>query len=366
MSKIYHLFLLLILLCFSCQEKQQEVQQEEEFYFLINSLGDTIPTGVPVPVKGKVVDPENMSKVEAKPFTGPYEVVSIPKNSYTARNPVVIKIPKELNVITPGKDSVPLPKTVPIQGKIVPALQPKTIPALPPRYKDDATINIKYLDVGNGLRSSFIPAILEDSRGNIWFGTDNGLSRYDGQSFAHFTEKEGMVIQGVHSILEDSKNNLWFGSLDGWVTRYDGHYFTHFQLKEGLTGTSVSGIQEDKNGHLWFLTGDRSVSKLVLDQEKGEKKNHGMITYYTEKEGLDRFASIFMADSRGNLWFSVMGKGVKCWDGQSFTQYTTKEGLSGDYVVSIFEDKKGNIWFGTNGGISKLEYGETGNRPQLF
>ena len=83
-------------------------------------------------------------------------------------------------------------------------------------------------------------------------------------------------------------------------------------------------------------------------------------TNYSVKEGLahSQVGAIYQ-DSRGNLWFGTWGGGVNKYDGETFTHFTTKEGLSDNIVWSILEDKSGNLWFGTyGGGVNKYD-GET-------
>ncbi len=60
-----------------------------------------------------------------------------------------------------------------------------------------------------------VSSILEDQNGNLWFGTDGGVSRYDGESSTHFTEKEGLSNNSVLSMFEDRSENLWFGTNGG-------------------------------------------------------------------------------------------------------------------------------------------------------
>ncbi len=60
-------------------------------------------------------------------------------------------------------------------------------------------------------------------------------------------------------------------------------------------------------------------------------------------------------DSKGNLWFGTLGKGVARYDGNSLAYFTTTDGLLSNRVVSIIEDDSGHIWFGTGAGLSKFD-----------
>jgi sugar lactone lactonase YvrE len=192
----------------------------------------------------------------------------------------------------------------------------------------------------DGLADNWVNSILEDSSGNIWFGTlGGGVSKYDGQGFKNFTKKDGLADNRVNSILEDFSGNIWFGTWGGGVSRYDGQGFKNFTTKDGLADNRVWSILEDSSRNIWFGTG-RGVSRY--DGQKFEN--------FTEKDGLagNRVLSI-LEDSSGNIWFGTWG-GVSRYDGQGFRNFTEKDGLAGNYVYSILEDSSGNIWFGTYGG----------------
>ncbi len=325
---------------------------------IILGNGDTLVSGTPIPAIGKIIHPDSISLPKAVPYT--------PSDSTYNAHPNVHQIPDELTVlpvnhdaltvipldeiaendtshylITSAGDTIKTGVPIPTKGKVVTAIQPQFTPALPPRFKDAAINNLHYLDVDQGMSSSYVRSILEDKSGNLWFGTaGGGVSRYDGESFTHYTEKEGLSNNVVWSILEDKSGNLWFGTIGGGVSRYDGESFTHYTEKEGLSNNSVRSILEDKSGNLWFATAGGGVSRY-----DGES-----FTHYTEKEGLsNNVVWSILEDKSGNLWFGTAGGGVSRYDGESFTHYAEKEGLS-NVVVSILEDKSGNLWFGTNGG----------------
>ena len=91
-----------------------------------------------------------------------------------------------------------------------------------------------------------------------------------------------------------------------------------------------------------------------------EAQGQSSFTTYTSNDGLAMDAiswgqgSIFI-DNKGNIWFATQGGGVSKYDGESFSNYTTAQGLANNSVLSIAEDKTGNLWFGTDGGVSKYD-----------
>ncbi len=330
---------------------------------IINSLGDTIITGKPIPAIGKVIDHDSVGRPKII-STGKPKVVNIKSNKHIIpENLTVIHVNKdELRTFTSGVDTssfvlvnsigdtVPTGIPIPTKGNIVPCLLPIPVKALPPSSRNNARINMKHIDVDQGLNSSSIMTVLKDSNGNLWFGSmGGGVSRYNGENFTHFTEKEGLSNNMILSIIEDSKGNIWFGTYGGGISMYDGESFTHFTEKEGLCSNNVTSIIEDHNGNLWFGTEGGGVSKLVLSDNEGS--NGDNFTHFTQKEGLsnNNIRSI-MEDRNNNLWFGSFGGGVSMYDGETFTHYTDKDGLVDNWVFSILEDSKGSIWFGTYGG----------------
>jgi ligand-binding sensor domain-containing protein/signal transduction histidine kinase len=327
---------------------------------IINSLGDTIKTGIPLQLTGRVIHPDNLVKPKTKAAGDP-KLVSVNLN--------VFEIPEALTIIsvnrnsletfTPGSDTssavlvnsigdiVLTGVPIAVKGKVVACKQPQATKALSPRSKDNVSIDMKYLDVEQGMNSSHVLSILEDKHGNLWFGTGGGgVSMYNGEYFMHYTEKEGLSNNIVWSIIEDSQGNLWFGTYGGGVCMYDGEVFTHFTEKEGLSNRQVRTILEDSQGNLWFGTWHGGVCRY----------DGNTFTHFTEKEGLSNHILSMLEDREGNLWFGTNGKGVSMYNGLTFTHFTEKDGLSDNIVQSILEDRQGNLWFGTeHGGVSRYD-----------
>ena len=94
-------------------------------------------------------------------------------------------------------------------------------------------------------------------------------------------------------------------------------------------------------------------TKTVVEQQSFTSKNAKL----TKTQGTTEHQNVHcsLQDKDGNLWFGTTGEGVYRYDGNEFTQFTEKDGLSNNSIWSILEDKSGNIWFGTDDGVSRFD-----------
>ncbi len=107
--------------------------------------------------------------------------------------------------------------------------------------------------------------------------------------------------------------------------------------------TMVRTIRQDRNGNIWLA----SPEGIIRYDGKS-------FTNITSKVISARFFSV-LEDRKGNFWFASIGSGVFYYDGKSLRNYTTKDGLANDQVPFTYEDKTGNIWFGTGSGASRYD-----------
>jgi signal transduction histidine kinase/ligand-binding sensor domain-containing protein/AraC-like DNA-binding protein len=325
---------------------------------IVSIMGDTFKTGVPVPVQGKIIHPDSawypliipvgepqVVHVSSNVHKIPKTIPSIPVDNKKLRTFTLGVDTPSYMLVNPAGDTLLTGVPVPATGNVVHCIQTQSVNALPLSMKENARINLKYMDETHGMQSSYTTCVLEDRRGNLWFGTmGSGVSRYNGTSFTHFTVNEGLSNNMVLSILEDSQGNLWFGTWGGGVNMYNGETFTHFSFKDGLISNAVISICEDSQGNLWFGTLGGGASKY----------NGKTITNFTTNEGLTgNDVRSIIEDSQGNLWFGTNG-GASVFNGKTITNLTVREGLSNDMVLAILEDSKGNLWLGTGGGLSKF------------
>ncbi|TNE58405.1 MAG: hypothetical protein EP344_10010 [Bacteroidetes bacterium] len=329
--------------------------------FFVTHLGDTLPIGVPIPIKGKVISPDSLSQPKTVPMRGQPKVVPAMTNRYPTGVPKIVHLSGNRPVITPGKDGVPLPHKIAVQGKDMPFEQLRITQSVTPKFKDAAADNIQYLSVEEGLGDGRITALLEDSRGNIWWGYKTGgvVERYDGVSLITYKYPEIIPNSIMNAMLEDSRGNIWFGTGGSGLGRYDGRRFTRFTTREGFPGDYIFGLLEDTSGNIWIGT-NKGLVRYTPDKADGE----GRFILFTEKEGLKgNGTGKFIESRRGNIWIPTwggpdnsIGYGVVIYtpntDGTvgSFTAITKQDGLSDDRISETFEDSKGNIWLGTWGG----------------
>ena len=211
-----------------------------------------------------------------------------------------------------------------------------------------------------------------DQDGNIWVNSHQGMFQYINSEFKEFK------VPGVDNNLAsfcntpgvismdfiDSKGNLWFGTDNDGAYKYDGNTFFHFTKEDGLTSNSITSIQEDRNGHIWF-----GCSKTMNSNNKAEggvcSYDGNTFTDSQDLEGLhDNNIHTLYTDRSDNLWIGATGTGVYKYDGKTFTLYA--EPKNADYrdasnihgLQSMLEDSKGRLWMGFSGGLFRLE-GET-------
>jgi signal transduction histidine kinase/ligand-binding sensor domain-containing protein/DNA-binding response OmpR family regulator len=213
---------------------------------------------------------------------------------------------------------------------------------------------IKYT-TDDGLVSNKITSVLEDSEGMIWFGSKAGVSafRKDDASFFNLTSKQGLVNNSVICITEDDAGSIWFGTIGGGLSRFEGINTLEYTQNQGLIGKAAFSMAEDPDGNLWFGVQENGITKLEFDRLI---PNNDAFIQYTSAQGLSVHDAMTMIFSKnGHLWFGS-GNGLSRFDGKSITTFTTRQGMVKNNVISLKEDRKGNIWVGTyEGGFSRFD-----------
>ncbi len=225
------------------------------------------------------------------------------------------------------------------------------------------------IDMKNGLSSVFINCITEDRSHNIWIGTTGGgaakcvpfpsADRAEAISKAiiyNYNTKQGLNYFNANTIFQDRENNVWIGT-DIGLNQYHGERFQIYDEADSLTNNLVWTTLCDREGNLWLGTND-GVSKISFSYSGINHKQNHTIKNYNTKDGLS--SNVILSsfeDKEDNLWFGT-GYGGVCKFNKTTGKFETinkESGLTDDVVFAISDDKQGNIWFGTKEGASKYD-----------
>jgi signal transduction histidine kinase/ligand-binding sensor domain-containing protein len=230
---------------------------------------------------------------------------------------------------------------------------------------------------GQPLPDSFIRSLLVARDGTLWIGTLKGLASWKDGKLTTFKQFAALFVD---ALLEDRQGTLWVGA-GGFpngrlCTIQSGAVECHGE--DGSFGGWVESLYQDHAGNLWAATGTglwrwnpgppRRYAISDLNSNPGSliESDAGVLLIATRR-GTKQvvngklssslsfpYASRFLLDHDGSLWIATVGRGLVHMH-QGRTDLLSKaDGLSGDDVVSLFEDREGNIWIATEGGLDRF------------
>jgi signal transduction histidine kinase/ligand-binding sensor domain-containing protein len=236
-------------------------------------------------------------------------------------------------------------------------------PALPRAAQAQAPAgHFERIALEQGLSQVTIYCILQDSRGWMWFGTEDGLNQYDGYTFRVYKrdpqDPRSLSANTVRAIYEDQAGSLWVGT-DGGLNRFDraAQQFTPYRHDRAdphsLSHDLVTAVAGDSSGRLWVGTGGGGLNRFDPATGQFTHYRHDPDDPYSLSH--DEVTAIY-AEAPGRLWIGTKGGGLNRFDpaaGQ-FTHYrhdpADPNSLSHDQVTSIQADPAGRLWIGTDGG----------------
>lgn len=168
-------------------------------------------------------------------------------------------------------------------------------------------------------------------------------------SLRNYGVADGLANSIVTSIYQDKKGFVWFGTREG-LSRFDGYTFVNFGLRDGLGHPMVNSVAEDKNGHLWMSTNGGGVSVLVdkeISEKLNSKPNQKFVSFLLSENEIANKVNKILFDKHNNLWclsdFGLFRASLNEFPNLKFEAVIYREsGQSG----SIIEDSQGRIWLG--------------------
>ena len=222
---------------------------------------------------------------------------------------------------------------------------------------DKETNQFSILDTSNGLSSNNIHAIHEDNKGHIWIGTFfGGLNKYEKKTgkISHYkysrSDSTSISNSSVYSIFQDDSGRLWVGTQNGLnIYNYNTDGFELFMPKV-LGHKFVYDILQDSDLNLWFCTRNSGIFKLDY---KSKKLTQPGLELFSSKNIQKQIVSAYQ-DKKGDIWFGTLNEGVLIYDKTKgeISPFHLNHKLPNSNVYGILEDNNGNKWMSTNRGLS--------------
>lgn len=210
------------------------------------------------------------------------------------------------------------------------------------------------LSIKDGLTQGIIHSIHQDKKGFMWFGTVNGLNRFDGyefQTFKHSKSDTASISNDIiNCIVEDNEGNLWIGTQDGLncynpVTESFKTYKNNLQDEKSVSNNYVKSLFLDEYGVLWVGT-DMYLNRYNKDTDDFTQYDFGGFLKNTRIFDIHK-------DAYNDMWLATRSSGLIRFNPETFDyeQYShdpkDANSLSDNYVSVIYEDSRKQLWFGT-------------------
>jgi ligand-binding sensor domain-containing protein/serine phosphatase RsbU (regulator of sigma subunit) len=205
---------------------------------------------------------------------------------------------------------------------------------------------------------------------------DVGLRRFNNEEdkFENYRMPHMTTYFSTTSLLEDSRGNIWFGTYNGGIYKYNmsESRMEFIDLPRiGVSSNTATCFSEDRHGRMWVGTWEGGIvmfeKDFMVSQVNGiNNYDLNKVRVFNEKNGLipSRIYDI-MEDVEGNILVADQNNGLTLYKGDAFVSYNKEELLPDPNVNAIYEDKAGSVWFGTNAGISRFNPG-TDKLPVIY
>ncbi len=233
-------------------------------------------------------------------------------------------------------------------------------------------LSLAHISASDGISQSNILCIQQDRYGFMWFGTWDGLNKYDGYKITLYKNKVGdstsISYNYINYIAKSKNNDLWVGTNGGGLCRfnYNKENFTRYRHNpkdlNSISNDVVNSVFEDEEGKVWIGTQKGldlfDPAKNQFQHFTNDPKNNSTIS--------GAHIKYIFKDSYHNLWIGTATGGLNLYhpDSKDFTRFTYEKSnpstISSNDIYTIFEDSKNRLWIGTNGGGLNLLNRATG------
>jgi signal transduction histidine kinase/ligand-binding sensor domain-containing protein/CheY-like chemotaxis protein len=228
------------------------------------------------------------------------------------------------------------------------------------------TLRFEHLSVEDGLTQESVLAIVQDADGFMWFGTQSGLSRYDGYRFTNFRnvvgDRKTLGNNWVRVLYVDRKGRLWIGT-DGGLDRYEpatgtfSHFLPDEPAKRGNGNRHIRAILDDGKDGLWLATAD---GLQHFDIASGRFATWHHVPGVADSLASDKLTSLAL-DDKGRLWIGT-SSGLDSLDPDlmHFRHHPSPQGGKFDVIQALLVDQAQQLWVASIGGLERLPLGQSG------
>ena len=216
--------------------------------------------------------------------------------------------------------------------------------------KETLNVRAPALDTG-GLSGAAVRSLLLTSEGRLWIGTLDGVTEFDGQRFRTFTKRHG--VSSAVALAEDEGGNLWLAPAGTGAAKFARHGFATYSEDEGLLGSDFR-VFEDSRGQL-YVTGryihqfDGTRFTAVRPNLQRDVAEHGAYVALRDRAG-----EWWVAGGAGLYRFPSVDRLEQLARVKPKAIYTTRDGLAGDDIFTLFEDSRGDLWIGRRDPTSQV------------
>src|SRR5258706_6324818 len=231
----------------------------------------------------------------------------------------------------------------------------------------DCVLRFDHLNIEQGLSQSSVNVIFQDSRGFMWFGTQDGLNRYDGYAFKIYKPDPDVAVslsdRWITAITEDADGYLWIGTRQGGLNRYDPRLETFVRYihadenPNSLNNDHINMLYRDQENNIWIGTPE---GLDLYDKTQNNFRHYLSASNELESANKNKI-TVMLQDKRGQLWVGTAGNGLKKFNATNNTFETYQSNsenpntISFDYITTIVEDEHSIIWVGTRNGLNRFD-----------
>ncbi|MGB5894776.1 MAG: sigma 54-interacting transcriptional regulator [Ignavibacteriaceae bacterium] len=242
-------------------------------------------------------------------------------------------------------------------------------------FSQSSDLIFEQIFLDQGLSQSIVKCILQDEKGFMNFGTEDGLNRYDGYKFTVIRNDpenlNSISYNDINTIYQDHLGNIWIGTFNAGLNKYDpdNNKVTRFVNEpnniNSISHNNINAIIEDDNGAIWIGT-DNGLNKLFLNDST--KENYSILRYNNNANNPNSLGNnavhAIHQDRFGIIWVGTEGGLDKLIPDQQiqsnivFKHYrhnaSDPKSLSNNFIRTIYEDAQGVLWIGTDAGLNML------------